>query len=201
MSAVAFYSWPSQGSFSLLDYHIDENNIDWTVPHLKSFLEELRNRSGASTIHVIAHSMGSRALARALWELAAERPNHGPYLDHIILNAPDIDADVFRYLAQRVLMSSRQTTMYVSDRDKALRLSRMAHGYQRAGEVMDAPVVIDGVDTIDVSAVDNDLGSGHSYYADNRTVLSDIFSLIRYGKPPDGRFGMKRERGYWAFRP
>lgn len=44
---------------------------------------------------------------------------------------------------------------------------------------------------------------GHSYHAENRSVLSDLFNLIRHGHaPPDrgldtlNRYGLP----YWAFR-
>ena len=46
---------------------------------------------------------------------------------------------------------------------------------------------------------------GHSYYGDNRSVLSDLFKLIRDGMPAGGRFGLKglwqgRDK-YWRFVP
>jgi hypothetical protein len=48
------------------------------------------------------------------------------------------------------------------------------------------------------------LGLGHSYYADNSTLLSDLFHLIR-GRRPDERFGLEPVPAgagrYWRFRP
>ena len=43
--APVFFSWPSQGG--LLKYTVDENNVEWAVPHLKQFLLEVTRRSGA----------------------------------------------------------------------------------------------------------------------------------------------------------
>ena len=65
--APAFFSWPSQGG--LFGYTVDETNVLWTVPHLKQFLIELHRSSGAENIHLIAHSMGNRAITSALKEL------------------------------------------------------------------------------------------------------------------------------------
>lgn len=55
---------------------------------------------------------------------------------------------------------------------------------------------------VPVAAVDTSL-LGHSYHAENRSVLSDLFNLIRHGHaPPDrgldtlNRYGLP----YWAFR-
>ena len=57
--APILYSWPSKGS--LFSYAADEATIDWTVPHLKEFLEEIAFKSGAEVLHIIAQSMGNRA--------------------------------------------------------------------------------------------------------------------------------------------
>jgi esterase/lipase superfamily enzyme len=64
-----FWSWPSQGRFALYTY--DETNVRWTAPHLEQFLCDIAQRSGASTIHLIAHSMGNRCLTEVLKRLAS----------------------------------------------------------------------------------------------------------------------------------
>ncbi len=69
--APVFYSWPSQAG--LLKYTIDETNAEWTVPHLERFLQEVAAQSGAESISLIAHSMGNRAMTRALQRLRASR--------------------------------------------------------------------------------------------------------------------------------
>jgi len=48
-------------------------------------------------------------------------------------------------------------------------------------------VVVPGVETIDASHVDTSL-LGHSYFAETRSVLSDMFYLIRTGRGLDMRF-------------
>jgi hypothetical protein len=64
-------------------------------------------------------------------------------------------------------------------------------------------VLVSGIDTVDATDVDTSL-IGHSYFSDERTVLHDMFDLIRYDLAPDHRFGLiKREEkagSYWAFR-
>src|SRR5215510_18237 len=60
----------------------------------------------------------------------------------------------------------------------------------RAGDVPpDGPIVTDGIDTIDVTAVSTKLFSlNHSGYADTNALLSDIQLLIQTGeRPPDKR--------------
>jgi esterase/lipase superfamily enzyme len=200
------YSWPSQSSLSLTGYHADETNAEWTAPHLERFLSELASRSNARRIHLIAHSMGNRPLTAALRQIAARMaPASKPLFDHVILTAPDMDLDTFRQIASQIARPAQRATLYASSGDKALQFSRQIHGdYPRAGDSGQDIVVLRGLDTIDVSRVDTTL-AGHSYYGDNRSVLSDLFGLIRDGKAPARRFGLKprAKNGlpYWAFQP
>lgn len=200
--AAAFYSWPSKGA--LAAYTHDEATVEWTIPHLKGFLEDLAARSGAEAIHLIAHSMGNRALTRALEQLAAVMADpDAPSFSEVILTAPDIDADVFRQVAAAFRRAARRVTLYASDRDRALLASHKVHGYPRAGDGGPNVVVVPGIDTVDASAVDTDL-VGHFYYGDNRSVLSDVFYVLRGHSPGDR--SMLRARtcpagSYWAFVP
>lgn len=201
----AFYSWPSKGQLSLTGYTHDETNVEWTIPHLREFLEGLAARSGAEAIHLIAHSMGNRALTRALEQLAAVMADpEAPSFTEVVLTAPDIDADVFRQVAAAFRRAARRVTLYASEKDRALQASHKFHGYPRAGDAGENVVVVPGVDTIDASAVDTNL-VGHFYYGDNRSVLSDIFHLLQDGKPPEDRFGLHPRQSpagrYWIFAP
>jgi esterase/lipase superfamily enzyme len=197
------YSWPSQGKLNPLAYAHDGNASDRTVPNLRKFLHDLSTRTGASRIHVIAHSMGNKALARALDSTVAA--NLELQLNHVALTAPDIDCQVMLDIAGRIRPLAERFTLYASGNDRALAASRQYHNGRRAGDCGETIVIADGFDTIDASAVDTDL-IGHFYYGDNRSVLSDIFYLFREGKPPGERFGMRRVvapdgRTYWAFAP
>lgn len=200
--APVFFSWPSQGG--LLGYTIDENNVTWAVPHLKTFLLNVARESGATSVHLIAHSMGNRALTAALREMHYELDDQCPKFRDVILTAPDIDADVFRRdLAPAMVQTAERVTLYASSNDEALVLSKKVHGYPRAGDSGDGLVAVQGIDTIDVSAVDTSL-LGHSYYGNNRSVLGDLYELLNKGTPPDARTYLRPmqlgEVQYWVFR-
>ena len=183
--APFFYSWPSQAG--LLKYSIDETNVVWTVPHLKEFLVEVVRKSGARSVHLIAHSMGNRALTSALYNLSYELGGNAKVFRQVILTAPDIDADVFRRdIAPAIVKTADRVTLYASSKDEALTLSKKVHGYPRAGDSGSDLVVVPGIDTIDVSAADTSL-LGHSYYGSNDTVLADLAQLLLEAKPPDQR--------------
>jgi esterase/lipase superfamily enzyme len=107
-------------------------------------------------------------------------------------------------LAQAVERAADHVTLYASSNDEALKLSKKYQGYQRAGDSTPSVVIVPGVDTIDVSAIDTNL-IGHFYYGDNRSVLTDMFYLLRDAKLPSERFGLHvlgaPPRQYWVFRP
>lgn len=201
--APIMYSWPSQGRTS--QYVIDETNVEWTVPHLVQFLTLIATKPEIKTIHLIGHSMGNRALGAALKELLSYQSQIPmPRFRQLVLTAPDIDAGVFERVAKTLGPTSERITLYASSKDKALAVSKKFHGYQRAGDTDPEIVVISGIDSIDASSVDTSL-LGHSYFSGNRSVLSDLYYLLRHGKPPEERFGLieKVLRGlkFWAFHP
>lgn len=200
--APVFYSWPSQGEIA--DYTVDENTIDWTVPHLKEFLSMVAAESGAQKVHLIAHSMGNRAMTDALQEIVNERRlSRSPMFNQVVLAAPDIDAEIFkRDIAPRIQKTAERVTLYASSNDKALLVSKRIHGAPRAGDV-ESGIIIPGIDTVDASLVDTSL-VGHSYYGDNRSIISDMYLLLNLKLPPDRRNLLPKEAEdgkYWLVKP
>lgn len=192
-----FFSWPSRGKY--LAYLADLASVQYSKPHLKDFLEMIANHSGAKTVHVIAHSMGSEALRFALEGIRScvEKP---AFRD-IVLAAPDIDADVFKnQIAPWLKTKAVKTTLYCSRTDKALWSSKLFRLINAAGY---DPIVLDGIDTIDASGTGTSFMK-HSYYSDSIPMLSDLYYLFLSGLGPDQRKGPKRIKGpggfYWVLR-
>ncbi len=183
--APIVYSWPSHGT--LTSYSVDEANVNWTVTHLEQFLMDVHEKTGVSQLHVVAHSMGNRALVGALERLALTHPEAQPMLGQVVLAAPDLDADEFRTrYAKAVATCSRQTTLYTSETDKALLASMTVHGYNRLGLLTKQTPTFAGIDTIDVSPVDTSL-LGHSYYGSHPLLIKDLRALMELGQPPSLR--------------
>lgn len=61
------YSWAS--AHKLSGYSQDEETVSLTIKRLTVFLKQLKEMSGVKEIHLIAHSMGNRALIAALERL------------------------------------------------------------------------------------------------------------------------------------
>lgn len=200
--APVFYSWPSQGTTAA--YTVDEQNIEWAQANLRGFLDDFLTRSDAQNVYLIAHSMGNRALTRAVASLLTDKPALRKRLREVILTAPDIDAEVFkRDIAPALAATGRPVTLYASSEDLALVASKKVHGYPRAGDSGQGLVVIPGIETIDATQVDSSL-LGHSYFAEARSVLADMFYLIRNGQRADQRFGLRSVDGqagrHWEFK-
>ncbi|MDD9586321.1 alpha/beta hydrolase, partial [Klebsiella variicola] len=187
--APTFYSWPSAGAMRY--YTVDEQNIEWAEANLKKFLDDYFTHSNAQNVYLIAHSMGNRALTRAVISLLREKPTFRSRLKEVILAAPDIDADVFkRDIAPALTTFGAPVTLYASSTDLALAASMKVHRYPRAGDADGGLIVVPGIETIDATNVDTGLIK-HSYFADKQSVISDMFYLINDEKSADERFGLQ----------
>ena len=203
--APIFYSWPSQGVSMPLAYTRDEANNEWSQANLKRFIEDFFAQSDAQDVYLIAHSMGNRGLTRALADILSAKPSIKERLKEVILAAPDIDAEVFRRdIAPLLTASSSPITLYASSNDLALVMSKSVHGSPRAGDSGKGLIITPGIETIDATYTDTSF-IGHSYYAERRSILADIFYVITEGRRADGRFGLKKVRTkngyYWEFKP
>src|SRR5579883_887290 len=179
-------------------------NADLAVSQLKEFLSEVRKSTGATTVHLIAHSLGARVLANALFDLAqSERSKGNIRFRQVILAAPDINVDVFEELARVFPTTADRVTLYASSADRVLRTSEIINDHPRAGEGGNRIVIVPSVDSIEATAVDTSF-VGHSYYAESKSVIFDIFRLLRGGDPPDRRFGLEPRvlggKRYWFMR-
>ena len=199
--APIFYDWPSQAR--LFGYWDDEKTIPLTVENLKGFLRDLAQRAGASRIHLIAHSMGNRALLPALQQLEGDSSfKNATEFRQIVLAAPDVDRDVFIALAKEIARPDNRMTLYVSSKDQALLVShKLFHTQPRAGEAVPNPIILSGVDTIDVSGVNTDM-LGHSYYGDSQSVVGDLLRIFDGERAP--RPGLSKASigalAYWIMR-
>lgn len=200
------YSWASAADAK--QYTVDEDTIDWSRKYFDEFLRLTLTGIGADQVHVIAHSMGNRAVMNTLERLeplTMSSPESAT-LCQVIFAAPDIGRDRFLQLADAFKSNAKRCTLYASSRDVALKASRVVHGYPRAGEAGESLVVVDGVDTIDASTVDTSLLSlHHSYFGSEGSILKDMASLIAERLRPDERGGLQAvgevPARYWRYGP
>jgi esterase/lipase superfamily enzyme len=203
--APVFYSWPSQGEVA--KYTFDESNVAWSTANLETFLGDFARRSEAERIYLVAHSMGARALTQAYVSLIGSSPALKKRFVEIILAAPDIDAAVFkRDLAPAMLAGEGKVTLYASSEDLPLRASRAVHaGYPRAGESGPDLVLLKGMESVDSTGMGTDF-LNHSYAVEHRSIISDIFYIVRNGLRANQRAALEAVSAppggvtYWRFR-
>jgi len=195
------YSWPSAGETS--EYMKDESSVQYTTPHLVTFLKEIIENKGDAKLHVIGHSMGTRALTNAIKEISFLYPDKHVF-KNIILAAPDIDKDVFEVnLFPYIRKTTDQITLYASSDDAALKLSKSLHGGKRIGQGGDAIFVYKGLVSIDATGIDTSL-LGHSYFAEKEVLVGDLKEVIVKSLPPAKRDSLiekvKEKLKYWKFK-
>ena len=205
--APFLYSWPSKGTLSSQDYSYDRESSGQAEPYLRQFLEIVARETGATSVSIIAHSMGNQLLLPVLRDLKRAVPP-GIAISQVILAAPDVDRDAFDNIAREVVGVSRGVTMLAAGNDRALDISRRFWGgVPRAGDVpASGPIIVEGVDTIDVTAISTLIFAlNHSGYAEKSALLQDIQLLIQTGeRPPDKRVPIlervKTDKGfYWRY--
>jgi esterase/lipase superfamily enzyme len=190
---LLLFSWPADGN--MFKYTWDEADLAWSVPHMVQVFEELVKRTGDRKIDIVAHSLGARGAVQALVRMAyREREAH--MINELVLIAPDIDTDIFRQELPFLKRISDRITVYVSNNDKALRLSQEVHGYARLGQAGENLVVHDGVESIDISAISTRRISGHLYHLFSPEVISDLTRLLHSGETASLRPSLKISHQY-----
>ena len=178
------FSWASNGNIA--DYIYDQQSA---LIARKSFLDVLNilQEQGIKKINILAHSMGSFVVLDALQSLSILPHKQ---VSELILAAPDVDIDYYRQVMPKITQISDARTLYASSNDRALKLSRKLANNPRAGDVVDGkPFCVSGVETIDVSAIGDELlGLNHDVYSSKRTAIDDIGLILRsHAHPPDAR--------------
>jgi esterase/lipase superfamily enzyme len=196
--SVVVFSWPSAGSVTA--YVRDLQAARNAGFHLLQLVRRVVPAAQPDRIHVLAHSMGSEVVAKAV--SLASAGDTTVRLAQVAFAAPDVDARVFRRELLPVLRAQAQrVTLYASSDDDALRASRAVNGVWRLGMGGDSLTVIDGMDTIDASRVRAD-ALGHTLFG-NVAFLADLALLIGEGRPPLERRLLPVQRGeltFWRFR-
>jgi esterase/lipase superfamily enzyme len=179
------FSWPSRGDVK--DYEYDGESALNSVDAFEELLILLQNDCNIDNINIVAHSMGNRVVLAALTELAKHheiRP-----LAELVLAAADVNKNQFAQNAALIKEAARGVTLYASSSDRALDISGVIAQMPRVGEVEPGgPITVEGIDSIDVTALGDDIFvSNHDTYAGS-PVVEDIARLIRFNiRPPNIR--------------
>lgn len=182
-AAPVLFSWPSRGS--LFEYAYDRESANISRDALEKLLTRLSESPAVNEVTVLAHSMGAWLAMESLRQMAIRKGKVPERIHNVILASPDIDVDLFR--AQLTALGERRPrfVVFVSRRDRALRLSRsIAGNIERLG-VADPeakPWIAErGVEVIDLTDVGGGDFTRHSKFAANPDVVRFLGSQLING--------------------
>ncbi|WP_208347162.1 alpha/beta hydrolase [Pseudaestuariivita rosea] len=173
------FSWASAAS--PLGYAYDSDSVLAARDALEEMIYEVK-RAGADEVFIIAHSMGSLLTMEALRQIAiAEKERPHEMISGVVLISPDIDVDVFLSQVRRIGTLPETFVIFVSARDRALRLSaRLTGQTSRLGNLDDIEKIADvDVTLIDVSAFSDGDGLNHFVVGNSPTVLAVLSQVTQ----------------------
>ena len=209
------YSWPA-GYGGIRGYAYDRESGEFTVFHLKYFLQMVASTPGVERVHIIAHSRGTDVAITALRELhiackaAGKNTQAELKLENLVLAAPDLDEDVFmqRFVAENLLKAAHRTTIYTSTSDKALGLADLIFASKRrigilgprdfSPEARQALAKLPNLQFVDCKV--SRFSTSHDYVFANPAALSDLILVLRDRRSPgieNGRPLLQPVEGVW----
>jgi len=172
---LLWFTWPSDGDVA--NYTVDESDLYWSVPDLADAIIEMdRRATDGKGINVLGHSLGARGVVLALRELAYQKPDLR--LGEVVLIAGDMDFGIFAKSLPLISRVAKNITIYVSDKDRPLALSKQLHGYARLGQSENDFHALSGVEVIDTRNLSNETPSGHLYHIHSAQVGQDLSLLL-----------------------
>jgi esterase/lipase superfamily enzyme len=164
------FSWPANST--PFTYSDDVRDLEASIPAFLDLLDDLGERVGRGNVSIVAHSLGSRGMVRALRQRPGSRE---PFRD-LVLIAADMDRARFLEALPAVRAQVDRLTILVSGRDLALRLSEAVNQAPRLGQALEAP--IEGVSVLDVTAIADTHLSGHIYHLRNPRIVELIRGVL-----------------------
>jgi esterase/lipase superfamily enzyme len=173
------FTWPSRAS--VFDYNYDKESTNFSRTALEQTLRGLSKDPEINDITVLAHSMGTWLAMESLRQMAIRDGDISPKIKNVILASPDIDVDVFAKQFSELGSHRPNFTIFVSQDDKALALSRYISGdVQRLGQVNPASEPYKsllenaGITVVDLTAVKTGDRLNHGKFAESPEVVQLI---------------------------
>jgi hypothetical protein len=213
------YSWPATPK--RLAYFSDIETASASGRALRILIEYLAANTSADQIHVIGYSAGTRAVLTALDQLSLARPHQSTdgirdelRIGTVAIIGSDLDRGSFGgMITDGVLRVPKRLSIYLSQVDSAMGLSRWVFRRERLGEAwmvgdvspearrfFESTPKLEVIDVTDVE--DAKAGNGHAYFRKSPWASSDLLLTLLTDLGPRAR-GLDRdaERSLWVFPP
>ncbi|KFG71059.1 alpha/beta hydrolase [Microvirga sp. BSC39] len=190
------FTWPSRGS--VLAYGYDRESNTYSRNALETTLRTLASDPSVGEISILAHSMGNWVTLEALRQMAIRDRRVAPKIRNVLLAAPDVDVDLFREAIMDMGKGRPGFTLFVSQDDRALAVSRRLWGDAvRLGaidpeqEPYRSEMEQAGITVLNLSKLRSGDPLNHSKYAESPEVVRIIGRELAEGQTlTDSRVGV-----------
>ena len=194
-SVPILVTWPSRGS--TFAYGYDRESTNYTRNALETLFQYLARDPEIKEVSILAHSMGNWLALESLRQMAIRNGRLPAKFKNVMLAAPDVDVDVFRSQIADMGKPHPQFTLFVSQDDKALAVSRRVWGdVARLGSIdpEQAPykqeLETNNITVIDMTKVKSGDKLHHGKFAESPEIVQLIGSRISEGQAlTDSRIG------------
>lgn len=194
--APVLFTWPSRGS--VLAYGYDRESNTYSRNALEDTLRALAQSPDVGEISILAHSMGNWVTLEALRQMAIRDGRVAPKIKNVLLAAPDVDVGLFREAIMDMGKNRPEFTLFVSQDDRALAISRRIWGDSvRLGaidpeqEPYRSQLERAGLTVLNLSKLRSGDPLNHSKYAESPEVVRIIGRQLAEGQTlTDSRVGV-----------
>jgi esterase/lipase superfamily enzyme len=190
------FTWPSRGS--VWQYGYDRESANYSRDALELLLQVMSKDPSVGEISILAHSMGNWVTLEALRQMAIRNGRVAPKIKVVMLAAPDVDVNVFNEQIATLGKDAPKITLFVSQDDRALKVSRRVWGdMPRIGQIDPAiepyktQLADDRITVIDLTKLKTDDKLNHGKFASSPEVVQLIGSRLASGQSiTDSRVGL-----------
>lgn len=181
------FTWPSRAS--IFGYNYDKESTNFSRTALETALRTLLESRDVDEVTILAHSMGTWLAMESLRQMAIRDGRVLPKIDNVILAAPDLDVDVFARQWAELGPDKPEFTIFVSQDDRALAMSRLiSGGVQRVGAINPAAepyrtqLETVGITAIDLTRIEAGDSLHHGKFAESPEIVQLIGSRLLTGQ-------------------
>jgi esterase/lipase superfamily enzyme len=185
--APVLFTWPSRAS--VFDYNYDKESTNYSRSALENMLRRIARDPQVSDVTVMAHSMGTWLAMESLRQMAIRDGRIAAKIHNVVLASPDMDVEVFRRQWMELGTDRPRFTVFVSQDDRALKISRVLAGkVDRLGQINPnaepyrSELTAAGITAIDLTALKSGDPLNHGKFADSPQVVQMIGARLMSGQ-------------------
>jgi esterase/lipase superfamily enzyme len=190
------FTWPSRGS--VLAYGYDRESTNYSRDALEEVLAALARSPQVGEVSILAHSMGNWLTLEALRQMAIRDGRIPAKIENVMMAAPDVDVDVFGEMIARMGEPRPSFTLFVSQDDRALAVSRKVWGSTARLGAIDPEVEPyrtelseNAIQVIDLTKLDTGDPTHHAKFAESPEIVRSIGARLAEGQTmTDSRVGL-----------